>query len=147
MLQRQGGGKVVVQDYVGDVADPRVAGDCDRRQRKRGFKGRVNHDEPLNRSLHQNPGVFFQQVTPAAMGCYEIEIAMADEIFTNGVQQQRTVAFADFRGKNSHSEAALLFKSSGYVVGTVVEPSSGGKDAVLGFLGDLAGPGNAVQND
>src|SRR5215467_714177 len=147
MLQRQSSRKVMVQDDISDVTDPGVAGDCDCRQGKRSCKSRVNHDESFNRSLHQDAGVFFQQITPPAMRCYEIEIAMADKIFANGVQQQGAVALAYFRGKNSHRETAFLFENSGYVTGAVIEPSSGSKDAVLSVLGNFAGPGNAVQND
>ena len=75
-------------------------------------QNRVDGDDPFDGALLQQRRIFFNEVGAMTVADDEIEIAFLEQMVFDAGENQRGVAFADFRNNHADGEAALLPQES-----------------------------------
>ena len=76
----------------------------------------------------------------------EVEVALLEEKVFDAAHDGGGVAVADLGDDDADGEAALGAQGAGKEVGSILEFSGGGEDAVFRFLGDGVGDRGAVDD-
>src|SRR5205814_2986607 len=120
MIERQSCRFAMVQGNIGHSREMPVAGNGDDGHGNSGFAESIDQDQTLDGTLLQQAGIFLDQIIAVAMTDDEIKITFLQKVIFDARENERGIAFADFRDDDTDRETTLLAQHAGQIAGPIM---------------------------
>ena len=120
VIERQSRRLAMVQRNIGYSRKVAVAGNGDDGHGNSGFAESIDQDQTLDGALLQQAGIFLDQIIAVAMTDNEIKITFLQKVIFDARENERGVAFADFRHDDTDRKTTLLAQHAGHNVGSII---------------------------
>src|SRR5579862_6793461 len=134
MAKSQFRSPLLVENHVGDALDFAMTSDCHHGKTETFFENRIDENESLNRTFHQQTRIFLDEIGLAAMAGRQIEIALLDEKLLHAGKHLGGIAVAQLGDKNTDREGLALAQRPRVEAGPVIELGRCFDDPVASLL-------------
>ena len=94
---------------------------------------RAHYNQPVDRAVVEELGVFIDEIGPEAVAGNEVEIAFLQKVVFDSAQDSDVIALADLRHEYADGETASGTETACKEIGTIVQFASGRENQFLGF--------------